>query len=179
MRTPEPHHACLAGSKKGLISVQTAAVFLRVILIALALVIPPALVSIFLADSINTVEIQSDLLVSKSLFSPEGLGYLDVATQSAPTGIIDSKKLTIATKDPNYLDRRVIYTDSPMGAKITIGETIVYYNKVTYDDYSAIAKTRLKGRGGADIVERTLSVLVRDGTRDRQAIAKTEVVTPR
>jgi len=166
-------------SKKGLISVQTSAVFLRVILIALALVIPPALVSIFLADNINTIEIQSDLLVTKALFSPEGMGYFDTAAQAAPVGVIDSQKLALAAKDPKYLDRSMIYTDSPMGAKITIGESAVYYNKALYDDYSAAAKTHLKGKGGADLVERTLAVIVRDSNRDRAATAKAEVVTPR
>ncbi len=158
---------------------QTTAVFLRVILIALALVIPPALVGVFLADSINTVEIQSDLMVTKALFSPEGLGYFDTATQAAPTGVIDSQKLALASKDPKYLDGRIMYTDSPIGAKITIGDSTAYYNKAVYDDYSAIAKTRLKGKGGADLVERTLAVLVRDGNKDRMTTAKTEVVTPR
>lgn len=168
-----------ATGKAGLISIQTAAVFLRLVLIAMALVIPPALVSIFIADDIDTTSLNTDLLVNKILLSPEGLGWRDEATWAAPLGVIDMKKLSAAAKDEKLLMSRLVYAEPMIGAKITVGEATAYYNKELYEDYAAMAKTGLPGRGGAVMQERTIAVILRDGSRDRLANANIEAVIPR
>jgi len=165
-------------SRKGLISVQTAAIFLRIALVALALIIPTTIVGLFIATSIDTAGLEADILVQWILYSPNGLGYLDTASQQAPLGIIDADKLAAAMTD-RALDKEITSNDPRQGAKITIGDKTAYYNKGLYNDYAPLARTRLPGLGGARRFVRQLPVVLRENGHDTVTTATIEVITPR
>lgn len=143
----------------------------------MALVIPPALVTLFIATNINTGPLESDILTYRILENPDGLGYYDPVTLTAPLGVVDYGKLTLASKDTSYLSNRVIQgKDMTLGAKVTIGDKTAFYNKKFYDEYSVLASTGLAGAGGANRFAKQIPVIVdRDGARALQT-AFVEVV---
>lgn len=172
-------HAMMASKRASTISIQTTLILARLVLVALAILLPIGLIQTFAPISVDTRALDATLLAHRLVLSPQGLGFFDSETQQAPLGVMDAGKLEAASADPQYLSNLVRFPDQKLAAKITVGSLSAYYNKGVYDDYAALAKSRLAGRGGADSTIFTLPLLIRSQGMDAPANAVIEVIQPR
>ena len=171
-------------AKRAEVSIETTIIFARLLLVALAILLPIALIQTFTTVNIDTSALESDVLIQRLVLSPAGLGYFDPETQEAPLGVIDATKLEAASKNPAFFTPLASYPTPSYAAKITVGSLTAFYNKGLYDDYAPLARTTLPGKGSVKLYHTTIPLIIRHhslatGDHDTTSQAHIEVISPR
>ena len=136
-------------NKKGAISIKTFLFIGRLFFLIIIAIIFISIMRAFIVKSLNTAEIEKDILVNRVIYSPSGLSCFDSKTGRFIPGIIDvnnmdSKRIdySIDYKNNMYIAAKVTLLDKQEGNK-EIKSFI--YNKLWYDRFLPRAFARGPG----------------------------------
>lgn len=138
----------------------------------------------FIFTTVDISEVRATTFIHRSLYSPNGLSYLDEATGRIYTGIIDLEKF----KDSTTLENSIFYGEknTEVAAKFELVDEetnklhILYYNQDKYEDWKKFHKLGYtKGPGGFRSYTKKFNVLIATPTQKRnRASLMIEVIIP-
>ena len=162
-------------NKRGMISGEVVMFIPKIIFLMAVLFAVVLLVKVFIVTTIDVRQVESNILVSRLLYSKGGLSYFDETIQRLYPGIIDLNKFEQLSKyNPNTLDNWIISygEDNPIiAAKITLKygdkkEIAVFYNKDRFDKWEPRALSTVKGGAGSvKSFEARRYILVKEGEK--------------
>ncbi|HSU73178.1 MAG TPA: hypothetical protein VLJ21_05005 [Candidatus Binatia bacterium] len=119
---------------------------------------------------------QAGLLAERLLYSPDGLAYHDTGTGRSYPGIIDAAVLADPKIEARLL-RTITYEQPLIGAKITVGKTVIYYQRDYYEKYIPFAGKQ--GAGSARTESLSFLLLLHDQDADKPVQVTVEVIQVR
>lgn len=141
------------------ISYETVIWTIRYFIFASVMLTILVIVSSALIMNTNVQNIESNVFINRVIYS-ENINYVDENNRLHPS-VIDMNKFY-----QGQLEKEFVYpTEKALAAKITLyteqndGETI-YYNKQWYNNWEPLIL--IGGKGGVSLLQRNLSVLVKD-----------------
>ena len=171
-------------NRKGIMTFNFLAMIPRIIFLVVVLIVCVILISIFLNNKFNTVDVQAEILINGFLYGTGGVSYLDPLTGRIYPEVIDLRQL-----DSTELDSAFYYPDNHMiTARIAIEKPDqvlplkeIYYNKEWWDNWKPLLALKyLPGIGGVIDYEKKFPIYIIDETGDMSSAYVTfQVVQPK
>jgi hypothetical protein len=130
---------------------------------------------------IKVANVQANVFVYRTLYSPYSISQFDNNTGRVYPGIVVDEKFTSET-----LDESMQYSyEKQISAKLEIylegsSEPVrtAYYNKEWYDRLRPVASTRFSGPGAAQILSKQVPIVYRQPGADFPAIMNFTIIIP-
>ena len=174
-------------NKKGRISEEVLLSIPRIIFLIAVLFAVVLLVKIFIITNIDVRQVESNILISRLLYSKDGLSYYDEDIKRLYPGIIDLNKFRqISLENPNALDKTTMSygQDNPIiAAKITLkqenkNDVIAFYNKDRFDKWEPRTLSTVRGGAGSfKSFQEQKYVLIKDGEAITRGILKLNIIS--
>lgn len=156
--------------KKALISFNLLMWIPRIIFMVIVIFSIMLLVGSYFKVEIIVSEAESELFIQRLLHSPHGISYFDPLSNRVYPGIINLDNLDLLNKSIFYGEQKQI------GAKLTIED--LDENLLAEHIYNNIVYRRIaqEGKGGADVMRKSMYVLVKEDSEQIPGILRMEVV---
>jgi len=169
-------------SKKGIMAFNMMSMIPRLIFLIAVLVVCILLISMFLNNMFNINDVQAEILVNGLLYGTGGINYYDPIT-----GRIYPTTVDITQLDNAELDAGMYYPDNTLitaiitieGANRITNLAELYYNKQAYDNWEPLIDSNLPGIGGVAKYERSLPILLRNGSEVKLGQVEFKVYQPK
>ncbi|MBW2981375.1 hypothetical protein KY343_00715 [Candidatus Woesearchaeota archaeon] len=156
--------------KKGLLSFNMMMWIPRIIFMVIVVFSIVLLVATYFKLEMAVSEAENELFIQRLLYSPHGISFYDPYSNRIYPGIIDLDNLDLLNKSIFYGEQKHI------GAKLSINDlnNSLLAERV-YNDivYRRIAQ---EGKGGVDVLRKSLYVIVRNESRQIPGTLAMEVV---
>ncbi len=156
--------------KKALISFNLLMWIPRIIFMVIVIFSIILLVGSYFKVEIIVSEAESELFVQRLLHSPHGISYFDPYSNRVYPGIIDLDNFDLLNKSVFYGEQKQI------GAKFIVKD--LNNKDLAENIYNDIVYRRIaqEGKGGVDVLRKSIYVLVKDDSKQIPAILNMEVV---
>jgi hypothetical protein len=169
-------------SKKGIMAFNMMSMIPRLIFLIAVLVVCILLISMFLNNMFNINDVQAEILVNGLLYGTGGINYYDPITGRIYPTMVDLGQL-----DNAELDAGMYYPDNTLITAIINIEAAnrienlaeLYYNKQAYDNWEPLIDRNLPGIGGVAKYERSLPILVKNGSEVKLGQVEFKVYQPK
>lgn len=173
-------------NKKAEISGEVILVIPKILFLTAVLFAVVILVKVFIVAAIDVRQVESNVLISRLLYSRDALSYFDQDINRVYSGVIDLNKFKeLSANNPNFLDNKVISygADNPIiSAKIILkqegkSDIIAYYNKDRYDKWvPRVLPTVRGGAGSVKSFKDTKYILVKEEEKLSPAIMEFDII---
>lgn len=173
-------------NRKGGISEEIILFIPKILFLTAALFAVVILVKVFIIGVIDVRQPESSILISRLIYSKDGLSYYDNDLKRVYPGVMDLKKFSeLSAVNPNSLDTASLSygSDNPIiAAKIILkqgtgNDITVFYNKQRYEKWEPrVLSTVQGGAGSVKLVEEKKYVLVKNGDKISPAVLEFNVI---
>jgi|SRR3989338_2154785 len=175
------------GKKRGVISGEVVFMIPKLIFLTAVLFAVVILVKLFIITTTDIRRVESDILISRLLYSPNGLSYFDNELKRVYPAVIDLNKFKqLSAGSPNQLDNGAAAygSDNPIiAAKITLKQEgskdiDVFYNKDRFDKWEPRTLSSVEGGAGSvQSFKEQRYVLAKEGDKLSPAILDFNVIS--
>jgi len=167
-------------NKRGAISQEIGFWMPRLVFLIIAAILVATVVSYFVVEEASVLQTDAEIFTQRVLYSTNGISYVDPLTSRVYPGVIDLAKFNSIKN----LEDSVFYGEKStyLGAKFVLldmNKKLISSQVHRNNAYRRIAEQGISGKGGVEVFEKDLYVLINDKGEEKRGFLKIIVVMSR